>query len=137
VIPGRLIYRDNGKAKLLVSKRDQMGGKPDAITKTGFWFFKDYRPVEYKSMVRATKARPKDVIQLMAQGLLIEAQYGKYPKVGYLEYASGTIPIRMGNRSRRWIRAFLKQLRSGSHPVVMPGDRCQVCPLRGRCPVVS
>lgn len=136
-VPGRLVYTDNGRAKNIVSRKDGLGGKPDAVVKVGFWFWADWRPVEYKSMVRAGAPRPKDVIQIMAQGLLVEAEYGRYPKYGYLEYASGVHVVRLGGRSRRWIRKFLKHLRRGSHPQVKRGDRCDVCPLRTRCPVVA
>jgi len=137
-IPGRIVYIDDGKAPMLRHNGLRLRGRPDAVTRASLWA--RYCPVEIKSTAPPTMPYAGDVAQLVMQGFLVEATWGRYPRVGYLVYdhpahARRVFCIRLGRAAKRRGRRILRCMRSPrSHPAALPlGARCTTCPARAEC----
>jgi CRISPR/Cas system-associated exonuclease Cas4 (RecB family) len=131
---GLLVYKDDGQAENLFSETGKVYGKPDMVVKP---FLRRHRPVEVKSHeLRGDKPRTSHVVQLMAQGLVVEATWGRYPTMGYLLYKGrDPIPVKLGRGARRRVLALRAAMRS-ERPFptqVELNMRCQACPVRGDC----
>jgi CRISPR/Cas system-associated exonuclease Cas4 (RecB family) len=131
---GRIVYEDDGNAPTLRNEAHRIFGKPDQVVKP---LFGGYTPVEVKShALRGDRPRTSHVVQLMAQGLLVEGKWGKYPRIGYLLY-DGRKPMRvkLGRRARKRIIKLLDARRSTRPwPTTEPiNERCKACPVLPSC----
>lgn len=141
---GKVAYAgDDPKFRLLHDDGTGLRGRPDFIVKRGphggIWWAA-YAPVEYKTAKRPAAPRPRDVAQLAAYGLLVQRQFGSYPRWGFLVYADGQpMRIRLGSRAERQVRRLLSTMRSPQrYPATLPLDgRCNGCFMRSTCPLLA
>lgn len=141
---GRVVYAGDD-ATFRTLRNDAMGlrGRPDFVIKRGphggIWW-SAYRPVEYKTAARPQAPRARDVAQLAAYGLLIQQEFGTYPRTGFIQYAEGApFRVRLGSASERQIRRILATMRSPDrYPARVPTDaRCTRCIARDHCPIYA
>ena len=141
---GRVVYAgDDPSYRLLRNVSVGLRGRPDFVVKRGphggIWW-SAYRPVEYKTAARPAAPRARDVAQLAAYGLLLQAEFGSYPRTGYLVYADGKpMKVRLGPAAEREVRRIVTTLRSPArYPAKLPMDsRCRGCIVRTRCPLLT
>lgn len=136
---GKVMYLDEGPATPTLRNYVAMvAGKPDAVVKRSWLRGGGLVPVELKSASRPSVPYPGHLLQLMAQGLLVEADTGVYPAYGFILYADGKpFKVRLGKRSRAYVLDLVDALHNGAaHPVEVPVDsRCGVCHARSVCGV--
>lgn len=141
---GRVIYQDaDANARTLTDWHDRIKGKPDFMVAAGIWPFREYRPVEYKSLAMsgpnpAPRHEPRigDVMQVAVYGHLVEAEFGKYPRYGYVVYrGSEPMRIKLGPAARNLTAKVAALHRNGqAYPIALPVDgRCNGCPLLAAC----
>jgi predicted RecB family nuclease len=141
---GRVVYAgDDPSYRMLYSNGAGLRGRPDFVVKRGphggIWW-PAYSPVEYKTARRPAAPRPRDVAQLAAYGLLVQQEFGAYPRHGYLLYAGGKpFKVKLGAPAERQIRRILTTLRGPDrYPTTVPVDaRCTGCIMRATCPVYA
>jgi CRISPR/Cas system-associated exonuclease Cas4 (RecB family) len=141
---GRVVYAgDDASFRMLRNDSVGLRGRPDFVVKRGphggIWW-SAYRPVEYKTAARPDAPRARDVAQLAAYGLLVQAEFGTYPRTGFIQYADGApFRIRLGAPAERQIRRILATMRTPDrYPARVPVDpRCSRCLARDRCPIYA
>lgn len=141
---GRVVYAgDDTTFRTLRNDILGLRGRPDFVVKRGphggIWW-SAYRPVEYKTAARPAAPRARDVAQLAAYGLLMQQEFGSYPRTGFIQYADGApFRIRLGAPAERQIRRILATLRTPDrYPARVPVDaRCTHCLARDRCPIYA
>ncbi len=108
---GRLVYADTGAWQRcmspLFSSRYQLTGKPDYLVEERGRIV----PVEVKPGRTAPEPYEGDVLQLASYCLLVEEQYGRRPRYGYLKYSQGVFRIDFTNGLRRHLLARLDAMR--------------------------
>ena len=136
---GEVVYRSHGRtrSRTLYAERYGLCGRPDYIVRRN----DEYLPVEVKSGVKSRRLYPSDRMQLVAEALLVEGEYGKRPKRGYVVYHDGlrevTIRPKDIDKLSRTVRLMQAAKRIGDLPDV-PASwyYCPTCP-KTRCPMRS
>jgi len=139
---GSVVYVDDGRAATLYHAGADVDGRPDFVVWAGPWLWKEHRPVEYKTSRLPRTPYAGHVLQLAGYGLLIEAETGKYPRVGYLVYdhdgAPKAVKVRLGPRARALTLKVVATIREGRYPEVLPVDgRCRGCRQAANCPILA
>lgn len=144
---GRIVYRDDmSDAPLMRNKVQMVAGRPDfVIASKGISTFSEFRPVEVKTSRIPSKPHASHVMQLASQGLLVEGEFGRYPRWGYVHYEEQdtrrieTFKVRLGPRARKMILELNGRLRTGNcHPRQIEVDnRCNGCMHRASCPILA
>lgn len=145
---GPIVYADDGQSGTFYRADLDISGRPDYVVRNGPWFFKEYRPVEFKSGRPPSPAPldadpyPGHVLELEGQGLLIEGHVGRYPRRGYVVYQDGgkdvIHPVRLGARAKAQALAVVQAIRSGDTAASLPVDaRCNGCKHRSVCPLLQ
>lgn len=138
---GKVVYAGDDPAyRMLRDQSTGMRGKPDFVIKRGLHggiWWSAYSPVEYKTAKRPSAPRARDVAQLAAYGLLVQQEFGCFPRHGYLIYANGPpMKVRLGHAAESQIRRIVKTMRSAHrYPAKVSLDgRCNGCLVRSICP---
>lgn len=141
---GKVVYMgDDPRHRTLQAPGVGLRGRPDYVVRRGLLqgvLRVRYEPVEYKSAARPQSPRARDVAQLAAYGLLLQAHFRHYPQQGWLVYGDGPpMRVRLGRRTERSIRQLLGTMRGPDrYPARVPSDaRCRACPVAARCPMVA
>lgn len=136
---GEIIYEDSdGKnARVLVSRRHGLRGKPDYLLDDGAG---GIIPVELKSgpMPRGRKAHRSHVIQLAVYFLLVEDDLRKNTAHGLIRYNNGSIQIENTGELRDELLDVVEEMREAlldddvrrSHE---DGRRCGACSMAHAC----
>ncbi len=111
-----------------------LSGVPDYVVRQG----PDYIPVEVKSGRRPRKLYDSDRMQLTAQALLVEAEFGKRPTHGYVLYPDRVFDVRIRpkdiERITEGVQIMREARQAGDMPDVYPSwFLCSTCPSVG-CP---
>jgi CRISPR-associated protein Cas4 len=133
--PGEVVYAGNEKqAKLLRAPQYNLLGKPDYVVRQG----KEFVPVELKSGTAPKKLHDSDRMQVIAQALLVEAEFGTRPAFAFVQYPGRTYKVNVRPRSIARLEEALLVMReareTGTAPDVPPSwFYCPACP-RTQCP---
>jgi CRISPR-associated protein Cas4 len=132
---GEVVYAGHEKqAKLLRAPQYSLLGKPDYIVRQG----KEYIPVELKSGTAPKKLYESDRMQVIAQALLVEAEFGTRPAYAFVQYPGRTYKVNVRPRSIARLEEALWVMReareTGTAPDVPPSwFLCPTCPCT-ECP---
>jgi CRISPR/Cas system-associated exonuclease Cas4 (RecB family) len=133
--PGEVVYAGNERqARLLRAPQYNLLGKPDYVVKQG----KEFIPVELKSGIAPRKLHESDRMQVIAQSLLVEAEFGRRPAYAFVQYPGRTYKVNVRPKSVARLEGALLVMReareSGTAPDVPPSwFFCPSCP-RTECP---
>jgi CRISPR-associated exonuclease Cas4 len=133
--PGEVVYAGNERqAKLLTAPRYNLVGKPDYIVKQG----NEFVPVELKSGAAPKKLYESDRMQVIAQALLVESEFGRLPRFAYVRYPGRMYRVSVTPRSITRIDRALLVMQLARETDTMPDVPpswflCPTCP-RTRCP---
>src|SRR5688572_14528232 len=139
---GRIVYLDTPDQPTLIRQDLNFSGRPDFVVQTGFWLWKDVRPVEFKTGKPPAVPYAGHVLQLAGYGLLVEGETGRYPRYGYIMYEGGRSQtlhkVRLGPRLGWMAAQVVKAIAAGKcHPLQVPVDRrCSGCRQAVACPVL-
>ncbi|MBM4431699.1 MAG: Dna2/Cas4 domain-containing protein, partial [Chloroflexi bacterium] len=129
---GQVVYADTGawqrNERTLFSARHRLAGRPDYIVEERGQML----PVEVKPRRLAEQPYAGDVLQLAAYCLLVEEEYGRRPRCGYLKYQQAVFRIDYTGALRRQLLERLAVMqRDAGAPDVAPSHseplRCQRC----------
>ncbi len=133
---GEVVYcghREPG-SRLLHAPNHHLAGKPDYIVKQG----DEFTPVEVKSGPRPKKLYRSDRMQLTAQALLVEAEFGKRPARGYVLYPDRAFDVAIRPKDIDRLTEALQIMRKARETKRIPDAYpswflCPTCP-NVRCP---
>ena len=136
LLKGEVVYSgiDNRNARILQAPRFHLSGIPDYIIKQN----NEYIPVEIKSSSTPKKLYDSDRMQVVAQALLVEAEYGKRPTRGFVQYPNRTFTVKIQpkyiNKLEQALCIMRKAKETGFIPNLYPSwYYCPTC-LRTNCP---
>jgi CRISPR/Cas system-associated exonuclease Cas4 (RecB family) len=133
--PGEVVYTGNEKqAKLLRAPQYNLLGKPDYVVRQG----KEFIPGELKSGTAPKKLHDSDRMQVIAQALLVEAEFGTRPAFAFVQYPGRTYKVNVRPQSIARLEEALLVMcearETGTAPDVPPSwFYCPTCP-RTACP---
>jgi CRISPR-associated protein Cas4 len=133
--PGEVVYTGHEKqAKLLRAPQYNLSGKPDYVVRQG----KEFTPVDLKSGAAPKKLYESDRMQVIAQALLVEAEFGTRPAYALVQYPGRTYKVSVRPQSVARLEEALEVMRlareTGTAPDVPPSwFYCPTCPRTG-CP---
>ena len=133
--PGEVVYAGHERpAKLLRVSQYGLIGKPDYVVKQG----REFTPVELKSGAAPRKLHESDRMQVIAQALLVEAEFGTRPTFCYVQYPGRTYKVSVRPQTVARLEEALEVMRlareTGTAPDVPPSwFYCPTCPRTG-CP---
>jgi CRISPR-associated protein Cas4 len=134
--PGKIIYRgiDEHKARILRAPKYSLSGIPDYVIKQDDEFI----PIEIKSSIAPKKLYDSDRMQVVAQALLVEAEFGKRPTRAFVQYPNRTFIIKIESKYvsklEEAIQLMKRSKATGRIPDVYPSwYLCPTCP-RTNCP---
>jgi len=133
--PGEVVYAGNERqAKLLHAPQYNLLGKPDYVVRQG----KEFIPVELKSGTAPKKLYESDRMQVIAQALLVEAEFGTRPAFAFVQYPGRTYKVNVRPQGVARLEEALRVMReareTGTEPDVPPSwFFCPTCP-RTECP---
>jgi len=135
---GQVVYADTGAwqrcEQPLFSPRYRLSGKPDYLVEERGRIV----PVEVKPGRGAAEPYEGDVLQLAAYCLLVEEEYGRRPRYGYLKYRQVVFRVDYTGDLRRRLLSRLDGMRRGFRaPDIAPShnepQRCLHCGQREHC----
>ena len=135
---GQVIYADTGAwqrcERPLFSPRYYLSGKPDYLVKERGQIV----PVEVKPKRTARRPYDGDILQLAAYCLLVEEEYGRRPRYGYLKYRQTVFRIDYTSGLRQQLLSCLDKMRRDLQKQdVAPNHkeprRCLGCGHREHC----
>ncbi len=133
--PGEVVYTGHERqAKLLRAPQYNLSGKPDYVVRQG----KEFTPVDLKSGAAPKKLHESDRMQVIAQALLVEAEFGTRPAYALVQYPGRTYKVNVRPQSIARLEEALLVMReareTGTAPDVPPSwFFCPTCP-RTECP---
>lgn len=138
---GNIVWVDHGGSPVgMRGHRYHVTAIPDAVIMRSAL---DVFPYEYKSFPNQPSPkhpRPEDIVQLMAQGLAVENNYGQYPKRAYLHYrGQKPMAIIMGPKAKAYIELIVELIVQGKQVPrqVAQSRHCGSCRYRDSCPTVA
>lgn len=136
LLQGEVIYKgiNNRDARILKAPRFHLSGIPDYIIKQN----NEYLPVEIKSSETPKKLYDSARMQVVAQALLVEAEYGKLPTCGFVQYPNRTFVVKITpkyiNKLEQALSIMIKAKETGFIPNLYPSwYYCPTC-LKTNCP---
>lgn len=128
--PGEVAYAGNERrARLLRAPGYGLAGKPDYVVRQG----KEFIPVELKSGIAPGKLHDSDRMQVIAQALLVEAEFGTLPSFAYVCYPGRTYKVNVRSQSIARLEKALGVMREARETGVMRDVppawfHCPTCP---------
>jgi CRISPR/Cas system-associated exonuclease Cas4 (RecB family) len=136
LLQGEIVYCgiNNRNARILQAPLFHLSGIPDYIIKQN----NKYIPVEIKSSTTPKKLYDSDRMQVVAQALLVEAEYGKLPTYGFVQYPNRTFTVKIKpkyiNKLEQALSIMRKAKETGLIPKLYPSwYYCPTC-QRTNCP---
>lgn len=133
---GEIVYSgiSGHGVKLLHAHRFHLSGKPDYVVKRGTEFLS----VEVKSGATPRELYDSDRMQVVAQALLVEEEFGQRPKVGYVRYADKTFKVKISPKSVEKVEKAIAVMREARATATIPDayPAWYLCPTckRTSCP---
>ena len=136
LLQGEVVYKgiNNRNAQILQAPRFHLSGIPDYIIKQN----NEFIPVEIKSSLTPKKLYDSDRMQVVAQALLVEAEYGKLPTCGFVQYLNRTFVVKITSKYIKKLEQTLSIMRKAKETGFIPNlypswYYCPTC-LRTKCP---
>jgi len=135
---GEVVYADTGAwqrcERPLYSQEHRLSGKPDYLVRER----RQIVPVEVKPGRRADEPYEGDILQLAAYCLLVDEEFGRRPRYGYLKYQQQVFRIDYSHALEQELLRRLKAMREDAAADEVgvshrePG-RCLACGHREHC----
>jgi CRISPR-associated exonuclease Cas4 len=130
-----VVYAGNARqVRLLTAPEHGLSGRPDYVIKQG----EDLIPVELKSGAAPKKSYDSDRMQVIAQALLVEAEFGTRPAFGLVQYPGKTFRVSVRPQSVTRLLDAVRLMREARATGLMPDVPpswfyCPTC-TRTTCP---
>jgi CRISPR-associated protein Cas4 len=136
LLQGEIVYYgiNNRNARILQAPQLHLSGVPDYIIKQD----NEFIPVEIKSSLTPKKLYDSDRMQVVAQALLVEAEFGKRPTHGFVQYPNRTFVVKIEpkyvDKLEKALSIMRKAKEIGQIPNLYPAwYLCPTC-QRTNCP---
>jgi CRISPR-associated protein Cas4 len=133
---GEVVYRgiNERNARILRAPKYSLSGIPDYVIKQHGEFI----PIEIKSSTAPKKLYDSDRMQVVAQALLVEAEFGKRPTRAIVQYPNRTYIVKIESKYvsklEEAIQIMKKSTATGQIPDLYPSwYLCPTCPMTS-CP---
>jgi CRISPR-associated protein Cas4 len=133
---GEIVYCgiDEHKARILRAPKYSLSGIPDYVIKQDGEFI----PIEIKSSTAPKKLYESDRMQVVAQALLVEAEFGKRPTRAIVQYPNRTYVVKIEPKYVSKLEEAIQLMKecnaTGQIPDLYPSwYLCPTCP-RTHCP---